>query len=86
MLKLTIILISFALILTDITYREIFADYHLPLNITYTKDNATLTLISAENFKEGDCSTGACVFTFDLIIEAKDTNMYFKNSFPVYVK
>jgi hypothetical protein len=87
MLKLTITLISFVFILntTTITYNEVFADYHLPLNITYTKDNATLTLTSAENFKE-DCSSGTCAFTFDLVMEADDTDLYFKDSFPIKVR
>jgi hypothetical protein len=84
MLRLTITLISLINILSTVNFNDFFTDYNVPLNIVYSKGTASLTLISAKNFSL-NCDH-SCKLNFDLLIEAKDTNLYFNDSLPLEVR
>jgi hypothetical protein len=80
MFRSTIAIILLVSIMGLIDFNAFMADYQLPLNIVYTNDTKNLTLVSVEKF-----SADSNMY-FNLIVEARDTNLYFKYSFPLWVR
>jgi hypothetical protein len=76
MLKLSIFIISFfAASLADVTFNDLFTDYVLPINVTYTNNNNVLTLVSAKNIQIINNED----LYFDMVVEANGGNLNYKD-------